>query len=221
MNEQAVIVLEFNELTPHLMHQWMAEGKLPGFKKLHDQSAVHVTDAEEPVQTLEPWIQWVTVHSGLTYKEHGIYDLGDGHKLRSPRLWDIASNAGKRVWICGSMNAGVFGDGVSGAILPDPWATGLKPYPERDFEDFFRYVQTSVQEYTRSDLPLTVKDHLKFGLFMLRNGLSAETIKRTLRQLISERGSGKFHWRRAMILDRLMWDLFRSRWKKEKPHYST
>ncbi|MGB7184611.1 MAG: hypothetical protein WBD51_21950, partial [Burkholderiaceae bacterium] len=156
-----------------------------------------------------------------TFKEHGIYDLGDGHKLRAPRLWDIASNAGKRVWICGSMNAGVFGGGVSGAILPDPWATGLKPYPEKDFEDFFRYVQTSVQEYTRNDLPLTLKDHLKFGLFMLRNGLSTETIKRTIKQLISERGSGKFHWRRAMILDRLMWDLFRSRWKKEKPHYST
>ena len=30
---------------------------------------------------LEPWIQWVTVHSGSVYRDHGIYHLGDGHKL--------------------------------------------------------------------------------------------------------------------------------------------
>lgn len=222
MKESSVVVLEFNELTPHLMQQWMSEGKLPGFKKLHDESTVFVTDAEEPEASLEPWIQWVTVHSGMTFKEHGIYDLGDGHKLRAPRLWDVASEAGKRVWICGSMNAGVYGKNVNGAIIPDPWSTGFKPFPEKDFAHFFRYIQTSVQEYTRRDLPLTITDHLKFGWFMLRNGLSFETIKRTARQLLSERTSGgKFHWRRAMILDRLMWDLFRSRWGSLKPHYST
>lgn len=221
MNEPAVIVLEFNELTPHLMQQWMDEGKLPGFKKLHDQATVYITDAEEPVESLEPWIQWVTVHSGLTYKEHGIYDLGDGHKLRSPRLWDVASNAGKRVWICGSMNAGVFGDSVNGAIIPDPWSTGFKPYPESEFSEFFRYIQTSVQEYTRTDLPLTLADHVRFAWFLVRHGLSAETIRRTISQLISEKTSGKYYWRRAMILDRLLWDVFRSRWRSDKPHYST
>ena len=221
MNDPAVIVLEFNELTPHLMQQWMDEGKLPGFKKLHDQATVYVTDAEEPTKTLEPWIQWVTVHSGLTFKEHGIYDLGDGHKLRSPRLWDVASDAGKRVWVCGSMNAGVFGDSVNGAIVPDPWSTGFKPFPESDFKDFFRYIQTSVQEYTRTDLPLKLGDHIRFGLFMMKHGLSFETISRTIKQLVSEKTSGKYHWRRAMILDRLMWDVFRSRWRKDKPHYST
>jgi len=222
LKESSVVVLEFNELTPHLMHQWMDEGKLPGFKKLHDESTVFVTDAEEPEASLEPWIQWVTVHSGMTFKEHGIYDLGDGHKLRAPRLWDVASEAGKRVWVCGSMNAGVYGKSVNGAIIPDPWSTGFKPFPEKDFEHFFRYIQTSVQEYTRRDVPLTATDHLKFGWFMLRNGLSLQTIKRTAKQLLSERTSGgKFHWRRAMILDRLMWDLFRSRWGSIKPHYST
>ncbi len=222
LKESSVVVLEFNELTPHLIEQWMDEGKLPGFKQLHDESTIIVTDAEEPEASLEPWIQWVTVHSGLTFKEHGIYDLGDGHKLRAPRLWDVASEAGKRVWICGSMNAGVYGKSVNGAIIPDPWSTGFKPFPEKDFEHFCRYIQTSVQEYTRSDVPLTISDHLKFGWFMLRNGLSFETMKRTVKQLLSERTSGgKFHWRRAMILDRLMWDLFRSGWASLKPHYST
>jgi hypothetical protein len=29
-----VIMLEFNELTPHLMDRFIAEGRLPGFKQL-------------------------------------------------------------------------------------------------------------------------------------------------------------------------------------------
>ncbi len=221
MQEASVIVLELNELTPHLMKRWIDEGKLPAFKKLFEQSTSYVTDAEEPVETLEPWIQWVTVHSGLKYKEHGIYDLGSGHKLRAPRLWDVVSDVGKRVWICGSMNSGVRAERkLNGAILPDPWSVGLKPYPETQLKDFYHFVRTSVQEYTNKKVPLTVGDYWRFALFLARNGLSSQTIALTMKQLASER-SGKYRWARAMVLDRMAWDVFRFQWRKIKPHYAT
>jgi hypothetical protein len=86
---------------------------------MHGESQVYVTDAEEQAPYLEPWIQWMTVHTGLAFKEHGIFDLGDGHKLTIPRLWDMISDAGCRVWVCGSMNAGA-NEGINGFILLDP-----------------------------------------------------------------------------------------------------
>src|ERR1041385_882411 len=58
-----VIVLEFNELCPSLMEQFMKQGLLPGFSRLHSESYAYVTDAEEVAPNLEPWIQWVTVHT--------------------------------------------------------------------------------------------------------------------------------------------------------------
>lgn len=215
-----VIVLEFNELSPKLIERFIEEGRLPGFAALRDQSVAYVTDAEEPQGSLEPWIQWITVHTGLAYAEHGVFDLGDGHKLRAPRLWDMASDAGKKVWICGSMNAAIQGDSLDGYLMPDPWSVGVKPYPEGEFEPFFNLVRAYVQEYTRADAPVTALDHARFGAFMAAHGLSPATVARTLQQLASE-GGGKNRWKRAMILDRLQWDVFRWYWRKHKPAYAT
>ena len=40
-----VLMLEFNELSPELMHRFITEGHLPNFKRLRDESLVYVTDA--------------------------------------------------------------------------------------------------------------------------------------------------------------------------------
>ena len=47
------------------MDQFIAEGKLPHFARLKAESQVYITDAEEIAPNLEPWIQWVTVETGL------------------------------------------------------------------------------------------------------------------------------------------------------------
>src|SRR5688572_2600541 len=99
-----LILAEFNELSPVLMDKFIAAGKLPNFERLRRESEAYLTAAGEEQDDLEPWIQWVTVHSGLTYSEHGIRDLGDGYKLDRKNVWDLLSDAGKRVWVCGSMN---------------------------------------------------------------------------------------------------------------------
>ena len=66
-SKQSVILLEFNELCPSLMGQFIQQGKLPNFQRFYNESAVYTTDAEEQPPNLEPWIQWVTVHTGQPY----------------------------------------------------------------------------------------------------------------------------------------------------------
>lgn len=217
--KRPVIVLEFNELCPSLMDRFIAQGLLPNFARLRSQSRVHLTDAEEKAPNLEPWIQWVTVHTGLGFEEHGVFDLDDGHKVNAPRLWDRVSQAGGKVLVCGSMNPG-YEPGLRGQVIPDPWSTGVAPYPPGEFEVYCDYVRTNVQEHTRSKVPLRKTDHLRFLYFMLTHGLSAATIAKTLRQLASERG-GRNRWKRATILDRMQWDLFRHYWKRDRPDYAT
>ena len=50
------------------MNKFIAEGELPNFARLHRESEVHITEADEDHPYLEPWIQWITVHSGLVSK---------------------------------------------------------------------------------------------------------------------------------------------------------
>jgi hypothetical protein len=220
MTIRPVIALEFNELSPVLMEKFISEGKLPNFAKLKAQSVTAITDAEESGKELEPWIQWVTVHTGLSYAQHKVFDLGDGHKLNAPRLWDMVSDSGKKVWICGSMNAAIQGGRINGQVLPDPWSTGIEPYPQTEFAPFFHLVKQYVQEYSRDKVPLGVADYARFGWFMLTHGLSFKTVWMTVKQLAGERG-GKSKWKRAFILDRLQFDVFRHYWKSQKPAYAT
>lgn len=201
-----IIVLEFNELTPVLMDQFIDEGILPQFKRLRDESLVCISEADEAPPFLEPWIQWVTVHTGLPYAEHQVFDLGDGAKLDVPRIWDLLGQRGDKVWICGSMNAS-FRRPIDGFILPDPWSTGISPYPDDEFTDYLDFVRLNVQEHTRSSIPVSKGAQLRFLSFMVKHGMSLETVKSIARQLMSER-SGTNRWKRATLLDDLQWDVF-------------
>ena len=85
-----VLLLEFNELSPFLLDKWMGEGKLPNFKKFHDNSMVYVSkpDVEES-ELLEPWIQWFSMHVGVGYQEHKVFHLTDGEKANNLDIWSI------------------------------------------------------------------------------------------------------------------------------------
>lgn len=217
--ERAVIVLEFNELSPVLMQRFIAAGHLPSFHRLHDEARVWVTRAEERPPFLEPWIQWITVHSGESYHEHGVFNLDEGHATAAPRIWDLASRAGLRSWICGSMNVAV-APGFRGWMLPDPWTTHVPPRPA-ELLPYFDFVRRHVLEYTNDQVPVTNAERARFVAFMARHGLSAATAWAIVRQLAGERLDPRSRWRRAVLLDRLQFDLFRWHWRRERPAFST
>src|ERR1700730_4845564 len=205
MKSNRLILLEFNELCPDLMDTFIHQGNLPNFQRLRSESDVYISDAEERAPELEPWIQWVTVHSGLPFSEHRVFHLGEGPSLRTKCVWDILSDAGYKVAICGSMNVR-YDLPINGYVLPDPWTTGIQPYPD-SLLPYAKFVQTNVQEHTNERVPLSRSDYLKFLAFMQTHGLSLSTVMFIVRQLMSENG-GKNRWKRAYILDRLQFDLF-------------
>jgi hypothetical protein len=214
---RSAILMEFNELSPILIDRFVGEGGLPNFRKLRDQSHCFVTDAQAQPPNLEPWIQWTTVHSGLSYQEHGITRLDEGHNLREKCVWDILSDAGLRVWICGTMNAR-YGPNINGAILPDPWASKIEPHPAA-LDPFYKFIKRNIQEHTNENARFSLRDYLSFVSFMVRNGLSLSTAKCIAKQLLAER-TDVGRWRRATLLDRLQFDVFRSYYQSLRPNFS-
>lgn len=200
-----MIVLEFNELCSDLIAEFMARGLLPGFQALYERSTVFATDAGESPPNLEPWIQWPTVHSGMTFAEHGIFDLGDGYRLREKSVATLLSDAGVPVGVFGSMNVN-YAD-LNGYFIPDPWHKLGRAYPE-SLQPFYRVISTQVQESSKDDA-FGLVDMAGFGWYMLRNGLTAATAKAAAAQLAAERLDPGLRWRRASRLDDLQYDLFR------------
>jgi hypothetical protein len=216
MSISPVILLEFNELTPSLIERFIGEGRLPNFKRFREESLNFTTHDES--EALEPWIQWVTVHSGLPYEEHGVFRLDEGHKLAAPRLWDIVSDKGLTSWVCGSMNVR-YADDSHAVVLPDPWCTKVPPRPA-DLEPYFRFVQTQVQEHTNDAASLSAADYARFATWMATHGLSGTTIRRIFKQLIDER-SQDVRWKRVSLLDWIQFDVFRHYYSRLRPAFST
>lgn len=218
MEKRPIILLEFNELCPDLMSDFIEQGHLPTLQTLRDSSAVFTTEAKERAPYLEPWIQWINVHTGVPYTEHGVEHLGDGDKVRQPAIWDLISNAGMNVWVCGSMNVHCTSS-VKGDVLPDPWSSESVVRPS-ELQTYNGFVRKQVQEHSNSNAKFGKSEYLKFLAFMLTHGLSQYTIRRAIRQLRNERKDGK-SWRRAFILDLLQFDVFKHLYSKHKPVFST
>jgi hypothetical protein len=191
---------------------------LPNFKRFRGESRVFITLAEERPPYLEPWIQWVTVHSGLPYSEHGVFHLDEGHKLDAKRTWEVVSEQGATVWICGSMNIRGNG-GTQGALLPDPWCTKVGPTPS-ELHPYFRFVQQNVLEHTNAQAGFDRSDQARFVTFMMRHGLSVSTVATIAKQLFDERRSD-CRWKRVVLLDLLQFDLFANYFWRLTPALST
>ncbi|MGK2948770.1 MAG: hypothetical protein ACSLFP_09360 [Acidimicrobiales bacterium] len=214
-----LLLLELNELCPTLLDELMASGDLPNFSRLHRESLVHVTDAEEPQGHLNPWVQWVTAHTGASYEEHGVFKLGEGDHLKLPTVADVVGAAGEPVWLCGPMNV-VPTMPVRGRWLPDPW----NPDPARagdDLDAFATFVRANVQEHTNAAHRLGGKAYARFGVFMARHGLRPSTVRAVVDQLVGERAGRRERWRRAALLDRFQWDLFAHLARRERPTFAT
>jgi hypothetical protein len=219
MKTPSIILLEFNELSPALMQRFMNEGHLPNFRKLYSMSDVYLTEASEAQEDLEPWIQWVTIHTGLSHAEHQVSRLGQGLPLKAPRLWTRVTEAGRNSLIFGSMNQGNSAD-VQGVVLPDPWSTDVVPKPN-ELRVFFDFIQDQVQNHTLAR-PLGLnKPTLHFLWFMITHGLSVSTLWAILKQLVGEKIVPSSRYKRVALLDKLQFDLFQRYYRAIQPMFSS
>lgn len=218
---ERVIMIEFNELVPRLMDRWIADGSLPSFKALRDRSLQFTTEADvSSPADLEPWIQWYSVHTGLSYDQHGVFHLTDGPHAKHRDIFDVLGDAGLKLGCCGSMNVKSF-PADRGFFIADPWCDGQSAQPA-DLNTFQRFVSQYVREYSNPDRASPAVSPTRFLAFMTAHGLSARTVTQTLNQLVMERVKDRnLSWQRPAILDRLTLDLFKHLYGRHRPHYAT
>ncbi len=201
-------MLEFNELTPALMDEFIADGDLPNFARFRNESVCALTDPEAVPPLLNPWVQWVTVHTGVRPEVHHAKKLGESANVEEPTIAEVVSAAGRPVWQCSAMNVPVRSSRIRGAALPDPWSVGADVVPS-ELELFGTFVRTNVQEHTNQDARNGPADLAKFGWFVTWHGLRPATVRDAIGQLAAERRGTRSRSARAMVLDRLSWDVFR------------
>jgi hypothetical protein len=215
-----VIVLEFNELCPELLAEWMDRGLLPNFRKFHSHSRVFTAQADVTEQRhLEPWIQWYSLHTGFSYEQHRVFHLTDGPKRGLKDIWRLLLENGYAVANCAGMNAPGFGSPGS-FYLPDPWCNSQEPYPQ-ELQAYQRLVLTKVQENSNAAASPQRAAYLQFLQFWMTHGASTNSIGAIVRQFVREASGRNQSWKRATLLDKVQFDIFSHYWRRLKPDFAS
>jgi hypothetical protein len=78
---------------------------------------------------LDPWVQWVSIHTGKTSAQHGISHLGDVPQLNHPQIWETLSINGFHSGVWGAMNASKGAALNCDFFFPDPWSFSERAFP--------------------------------------------------------------------------------------------
>jgi hypothetical protein len=182
MNTQAppkrMTLIGLNEFSVDLLTQGTKELKLENVSRLLSmRSATTTTDDKVEHRGLDPWVQWVSIHTGVPSSVHGIIHLGDTPSaLSANQVWETLSDAGISSGIWGAMNATREGATHCTFFLPDPWT-----FSEAAFPDELNDLLALPRYYSKNYLDVSKKQFLGCTLrlvkFILKSGAIGDLLK--------------------------------------------
>ncbi|MFL0799716.1 MAG: hypothetical protein K6L80_04655 [Agarilytica sp.] len=208
-----LIFLELNEINFSEMEKYISKGKLQNFKVLFGEFGYSETISEDRYEELEPWIQWVTAHTGKSYGEHKVFRLGDIKDRDIPQIWEELEAKGYKVGAISPMNANNCTKDAS-FFIPDPWTETDVTGSTVD-KNLYQAISQAVNDNAQS------KVTLKTILWLLIGAISNARISNYLKYLRLAMSARNSPWAKAMFLDLLLGDLFIKQYKKKSPNFAS
>lgn len=132
MANKKLLQIELNEFDPEFLREQSEILELKNIKKFLDfPHSQTITNDEIEHQGLDPWVQWVNVHSGVPSVKHGIKRLGDTKNQKELQIWEAVAASGKKWAVWGVMNAPMGNKDGGEVFMPDPWSFNEVAYPDR------------------------------------------------------------------------------------------
>jgi len=97
MTNKKLLQVELNEFDPQFLRHQAEKLNLKNTLKFLDFThSETMTDDKIEHQGLDPWVQWVNVHTGVPSDIHGIKRLGDTRGQKTSQIWEALAKGGKR-----------------------------------------------------------------------------------------------------------------------------
>lgn len=208
-----IILLELNEINFDAVNFYIEKGEnLPGFETLVKRGIVN-TEAESEYENLEPWVQWPSVHTGKTFKEHNVFRLGDFVNSNSEQFFEKVEKAGFSVGAISPMNATNKLENPA-YFIPDPWTQ-----TPSDKTFFSKIITESIVQAVNdnSKSKLTLKTIFQLGLAFIALVKPTRYISMANYAL---NALGK-PWRKALFLDMFLYEVHKTFFIRKNPNFST
>lgn len=207
-----LVVVELNEVNFSVAQKYAERLELNSFRTICSGD-LRQTSSESRYEELEPWIQWVSAHSGLTASEHGIFRLGDIVGTRVPQMYEQLEARGLRVGAVSPMNTE---NRLSrpAYFLPDPWT---KTPSDGSFwsRRLTQAISQAVNDNSASRITAASAATLLAGLARFARprhyGLYARLAA----------SSRRAPWRKALFLDLFLHDVHWRLMRRHQPHFTS
>ena len=145
-------ILELNEFNQDYLFEIGNKYNLNSIKTLQSfYKIITTTKDKEEHKNLDPWVQWVSVHTGKDSSEHKIFELGGSKDLNYKQIWDHLTENNISCGVFGAMNTKFNKTTSPKFFIPDPWnmSETCKPNELNDFLALPRYYSNeySFQKY--------------------------------------------------------------------------
>lgn len=198
-----VLVLEFNELNLDTLQRMVQQGRLPNFARAMQSGLVVKTSVDEDYVKLEPWIQWVTAHTGKRQDQHKAFNLSDIQHSQVRQIWEVLEAQGVACGVVSPMNARR-GDLRHGFFIPDPWSVSKDTFPPA-MEPIYKFLAERVQSHNVS----LEQGSSKMGFLRacLRAGVPLADLFQLGKVYLAARLNNRNKWKLAAELDRFLMGL--------------
>ncbi|RED48544.1 hypothetical protein [Aestuariispira insulae] len=217
MVARSLTIVELNEFSETLINRATQDMTLPHLEWLTklNRSTTYSPDQEEH-HGLDPWVQWVSIHTGTTSEHHGILRHGDVSNLTLPQYWEILSAQGISSGLWGLMNAARGQADQCRFFLPDPWTYEEEGYPE-DLSRFLALPRYFAKNYLQPSRSETIRSGLTTLGYLIRPSNLPATVRSGLAGLPVILSGGVNAHSLAIIHDILSTRLFLAHKKRHQP----
>ena len=205
-----LILIELNEVNFEYAEKYFNKLNIDTIKKIRQN--IIFTESENSNELLEPWIQWHSIHTGLSAEEHKVFRLGDAIYCKKKQIFEELEDYGLKVGSISSMNA-INRLKKPSYFIPDPWTE------TKSDKNYFNKITTKILKDAVNN---NASGKISFAnyFYLIIIFFKFVRIKKYFFFINYLLSSFSKRWRKALFLDLLINEIHLNLLKKNKPNFS-
>jgi hypothetical protein len=178
--EQNLLCVHLNEFNYEYLKKGAKKYKCKNIERLLKLKKISTfTNDKQQNKNLDPWVQSVSINTGIKSTKHKIFNLGQKIDPKFIQIWDVLSQKKISCSVWGTMNSKLNYNKNIDLYFPDPWNYNDAPYP-KNLQSLYLLPNYYAKNYLDFSILRIIYLALIFFVGCLKNNQLIFFLKKTL-----------------------------------------
>ena len=172
-DKKNLVIFEINECDYDFILKGSKKFNYPLIYNFFRNKKKKITFTKDKVEgfNLDPWVQWVSIHTGLKSSQHKVFRMGQKLNSKFDQIWDRLKNKKIRFTLWGLFNSNIRTKNNIDLFYPDPWSFTQSAYPLK-FDNFLKLPRYYALNYPN----IIILKFILYFLLFFKNLLFSKSI---------------------------------------------